>query len=56
MGYHTFAAVDTESGASGLWRGVKWAKFTDVTGHLVGPIVCLQEVILLDAAQLSKGT
>lgn len=52
MGYHTFAAVDTESG--GLWRGVKWVKFTDVTGRLVGPIVCLQEVIL-GAAQLSKG-
>jgi len=44
----------TELGASGLWSGVKWVKFTDVTGRLVGPVICLQEVILLDAAHLSK--
>jgi hypothetical protein len=54
MGY-TLAAMDTESGALGLWSGVKWVKFTDVTERLVGPFICLQEVILLDAAQQSKG-
>jgi hypothetical protein len=47
--------MDTESGASGLWSGVKSLKFTNVTGRLVGPVICLQEVILLDCTAIQMS-
>ena len=43
-----------ESCASGLLRGVKCLEFTDVSGRILGPIVCFQEEYLVQAVQFCQ--
>jgi hypothetical protein len=40
---HDHEHSNLEYGATWLLRGVKWLKFTDVSGRLVGPITWVSE-------------
>ena len=43
-----------ESCASGLLRGVKCLEFTDVSGRILGPIICVLEEYLLQVVRFCR--